>query len=86
MSFFMKKGKAYGLIMPAGKKAAAAKPVSRPSAFGDSSSEEACSWHLFGCALDFIFALIFQEDDGKRHVNTALKREQEKRKKQVHHS
>jgi coiled-coil domain-containing protein 55 len=39
MSMFMK-GKKYGLIMPSGKKAAAVKPVAKPSAFGDSSSDE----------------------------------------------
>ena len=41
MSMFMK-GKKYGLIMPSGKKAAAVKPVAKLSAFGDSSSDEAC--------------------------------------------
>ena len=40
MSYFMKKGKAYGLIMPPGKKSTVAKPVSKLSAFGDSSSDE----------------------------------------------
>ena len=42
MSAFAAKGKAYGLIMPSGKKTTTAKPVARPSVFGDSSSDEAC--------------------------------------------
>ena len=37
----MTKGKKYGLIMPSGKKTTTAKPVVKPSAFGDSSSDEA---------------------------------------------
>ena len=40
-SSFLTKGQ-YGLIIPGGKKAAA-KPVARPSAFGDSSSDEVSS-------------------------------------------
>lgn len=38
MASFLKKEKQYGLIIPNRK--GAAKPVARPSAFGDSSSEE----------------------------------------------
>lgn len=78
MSSFLKKEKQYGLIIPSRK--VTAKTVTRPSAFGDSSSDEVRNvWLRFSSHL----LAVLQEDDGKKHVNLALKRENEKRQKQV---
>ena len=82
MSTFLKKGKVYGLIKP-GAKSTSTKTVARPSAFEDSSSDEVHVYNYVSNNTGCIFAIHVQEDDGKRHVNVSLKREHEKRKKQV---
>lgn len=79
MSSFLKKEKQYGLIIPSRK--VTAKPVTRPLAFGDSSSDEVRMVETY-VAPKYLLAVL-QEDDGKKHVNLALKRENEKRQKQV---
>lgn len=79
MASFLKKEKQYGLIIPTRK--GAAKPVARPSAFGDSSSDEV-SKHIEG-RRQTCWLAVMQEIDGKKHVNVALRRENEKRQKQV---